>query len=232
MKCTSPKHHVFTACRLLLLIVLILPCLAGVFNDSAEAASYKVYHHLYEEGIDHYYVYKNKSELDETPTFISTSADVYYSENRENAVRITFYRSFNIHSDSQADAFYKYLLKQSSASQRYAGWYCDRSSKFGYEEKVTIAYLIEGLNPAWDYYFYCLWDWNPFKNAYGTSLSLEYLSKSNQWENIDQLRAEGCSAVMTILGDHDVECSSFCMFFREGIDRHIVQRYCVYESWD
>ena len=143
----------FTAAgRLFLIVALLISTLSGLPFASAEAASYKIHHESVDSN-DYYYVYQSSSELDETPTFIKTPWDVYYSKNKENGVRITFFRSFNIHRNAQAEAFYQYLLDHSTASQRYAGYYVASSKQYGYEEKVTIVYLIEGLNSRWDYYF-------------------------------------------------------------------------------
>lgn len=225
------KNRFTAAGRILLIVALLLTAFSGLPFGSAEAASYNIHHETL-DGNDYYYVYQNSSELDETPTFIKTPWDVYYSRNTENGVRITFFRSFNIHSNAQADAFYRYLLDHSTASQRHAGWYVATSNQYGYEEKVTIVYLVEGLNSRWDYHFECLWDWNPFVNSNGTTLNLEYGDWGERSDSFRELWNQGCSAVLTIYGNTKAENSSFGMIFTEGFDRHIVRRYCVYETWD
>lgn len=220
------------AAGMLLAAVLALSVLAGLPGGKAEAASYR-FHHEVLDGNTYYYVYQDKSELDETPTFITTPRDVYYSDNTENGVRITFYRSYNIkNSKSQANAFYKYLLKHSSAKANYAGWYTMTQNFYGYDESVTIAYLVEGLNPRWEYHFECLWDWNPFRNSDGTTLNLEYGDTKDLWGRMNELWNEGCSAVMMTSGKSNKDTSYFGMMFTEGADRHVVRRYCVYETWN
>ena len=222
----------FTAAgRLFLIVALLISTLSGLPFASAEAASYKIHHESVDSN-DYYYVYQSSSELDETPTFIKTPWDVYYSKNKENGVRITFFRSFNIHRNAQAEAFYQYLLDHSTASQRYAGYYVASSKQYGYEEKVTIVYLSEGLNSRWDYYFESLWDWNPFVNSNGTTLSLEFGDWGERTDSFSELWKKGCSAILTIYGNTKAENSSFGMIFTEGSDRHVVRRYCVYETWD
>ena len=103
---------------------------------------------------------------------------------------------------------------------------------YGYDESVTVAYLVEGLNPRWEYHFECLWDWNPFRNSNGTTLNLEYGDTRDLWDRMNTLWNEGCSAVLTIYGKTKSDISSFGMIFTEGADRHIVRRYCVYETWN
>ncbi|MBQ3803758.1 MAG: hypothetical protein II845_08700 [Oscillospiraceae bacterium] len=226
------KHLFKKTAEMLLAVMLVLSVLAGLPGGTAEAASY-MFHHEVIDGNTYYYVYQNKSELEETPTFISSPWDVYYSDNTENSVRITFYRSYNIkNSKSQGEAFYKYLLKHSDAKEKYAGWYTMTQNFYGYDESVTVAYLVEGLNPRWEYHFECLWDWNPFRNSNGTTLNLEYGDTRDLWDRMNTLWNEGCSAVLTIYGKTKSDISSFGMIFTEGADRHIVRRYCVYETWN
>ena len=233
MKGTRAMKHLFKkTAEMLLAVMLVLSVLAGLPGGTAEAASY-MFHHEVIDGNTYYYVYQNKSELEETPTFISSPWDVYYSGNTENSVRITFYRSYNIkNSKSQGEAFYKYLLKHSDAKEKYAGWYTMTQNFYGYDESVTVAYLVEGLNPRWEYHFECLWDWNPFRNSNGTTLNLEYGDTRDLWDRMNTLWNEGCSAVLTIYGKTKSDISSFGMIFTEGADRHIVRRYCVYETWN
>lgn len=233
MKGTRAMKHLFKkTAEMLLAVMLVLSVLAGLPGGTAEAASY-MFHHEVIDGNTYYYVYQNKSELEETPTFISSPWDVYYSDNTENSVRITFYRSYNIkNSKSQGEAFYKYLLKHSDAKEKYAGWYTMTQNFYGYDESVTVAYLVEGLNPRWEYHFECLWDWNPFRNSNGTTLNLEYGDTRDLWDRMNTLWNEGCSAVLTIYGKTKSDISSFGMIFTEGADRHIVRRYCVYETWN
>ena len=233
MKGTRAMKHLFKkTAEMLLAVMLVLSVLAGLPGGTAEAASY-MFHHEVIDGNTYYYVYQNKSELEETPTFISSPWDVYYSDNTENSVRITFYRSYNIkNSKSQGEAFYKYLLKHSDAKEKYAGWYTMTQNFYGYDESITVAYLVEGLNPRWEYHFECLWDWNPFRNSNGTTLNLEYGDTRDLWDRMNTLWNEGCSAVLTIYGKTKSDISSFGMIFTEGADRHIVRRYCVYETWN
>ena len=226
------KQLLKKAAGMLLAAVTVLAVLAGLPGGEAEAASYR-FHHEVLDGNTYYYVYQDKSELDETPTFITTPRDVYYSDNTENGVRITFYRSYNIkNSKSQGNAFYQYLLKHSSAKAKYAGSYTMTQNFYGYDESVTIAYLVEGLNPRWEYHFECLWDWNPFRNSDGTMLNLEYGDTKDLWGRMNELWNEGCSAVMMTRGEKNKDTSYFGMIFTEGADRHIVRRYCVYETWN
>ena len=221
-------HRQSAALTKALLLALFLIAFTAFARGSAEAASsYSVYHSTL-DGNDYYTVYRSSSELSETPTFISTPRDVYYSLNKENGVRITFYRSYNIKSSSQADAFYKYLLGQSTAPQYHAGWYRATSTRYGYEESIIIVYLVEGLNPDWDYYeFRYLMDWDPFLNSSGVSLNLDDSTTGDLWEDFDELWDKGCSAVLTIYGN-DGRNTSYSMTFSDK--QHIVRRYCVYET--
>ena len=231
-KAHNMKHLLKKAAGMLLAAVLVLAVLAGLPGGKAEAASYR-FHHEVLDGNTYYYVYQDKSELDETPTFITTPRDVYYSDNTENGVRITFYRSYNIkNSKSQANAFDQYLLKHSGAKTKYAGSYTMTQNFYGYDESVTIAYLVEGLNPRWEYHFECLWDWNPFRNSDGTMLNLEYGDTKDLWGRMNELWNEGCSAVMMTRGKKNNDTSYFGMMFTEGADWHVVRRYCVYETWN
>ncbi len=230
------RSHGFTrlaaVTRVLLLLALCLSVLSVCGLDSAEAAgSYNVYHCTVDNN-EYYYLYQNNSELRETPTFISCPWDVYTSDNRENGLRVTFFRSYNLRSDDQATALCSYLRSHSSAPYSYAGWYYMTSNVYGYPESVRIVFLLEGLNRYWEYYnFVYLWDWDPFRNPYGTTLNFEYGIETDQWSNFQELWKNGCSAVMNIYGSSGIE-ASYGMRFTEGADEHVVRRCCVYETWD
>ena len=226
------KNRLHAAGRVLLMLALVLVTFAGLPFGSADAASYKIKHSRLDDGNEYYYVYQNSEQLDETPTFITTPNDVFTSQNTENGVRITFFRSYNLYGNDQADALCRHLVDSSKAVKRHAGWYESSSTKYGYRESVTIVYLVEGLNPRWEYVLEALWDWDPFYNKSGTRLSLEFGAWGERTESFSELWNQGCSGILTIFGRTKDENSSFGMIFTEGSDRHIVRRYCMYETWD
>lgn len=218
--------------KTLLLLAALLLVFSVCRSDPAEAAgSYSVYQYTLDDN-NYFQVYQNSSELNEAPTFISCPWDVYTSANYENGLRVTFYRSYNLRSNDQASALCTYLKNHSSAPYSHSAWYYTTSNRYGYTESVTIVYLLEGLNRYWDYYdFEYLWDWDPFYNGYGTTLSFEYYSDRDQWDNYGELWNNGCSAILNIYGPYGVK-ASFGMIFTEGSDQHVVRRCCVYETWD
>ena len=229
---TQRVHRPTTVLRSLLLLALCLSVFSMCYTGSAEAAgSYNVYHYTLDDN-EYYYVYQYSSELDETPTFIAGPWDVYTSTNWANGLRVTFFRSYNLRSNDQADVLSRYLVNYSTAPYKAGGWYTSSSTQYGYRESVTIVYLVEGLNPNHNYYnFEYLWDWNPFVNDYGTTLNFEYYYDGDQSANFPELWDNGCSAILNIYGSYGIK-ASFGMVFTEGSDQHIVRRCCIYETWN
>ncbi|MCR5136344.1 MAG: hypothetical protein K6C12_04530 [Oscillospiraceae bacterium] len=224
------------------LSVCLCFCLLGALQPAASADTYNGYYvdewglggaDHYIGGVKYYTVYKHSYEKIGTPDFYSEDTDVYLNRQTGNDIRITFYRGYECPSIGQAEAFYRYLLKHSTAKHRSAGYYYYTMDHFDTVEYM-YAYLIEGwdfTDPNPDYQY--LWDRNPWDNGNGTKLTLESLGYGKvSDEHWGSAWRRGDSFWLMPQTNLDYFGGIAIGFkFTEGRNDTVIRRYCQNETW-
>ncbi|MBR4549432.1 MAG: hypothetical protein IKO83_05895 [Oscillospiraceae bacterium] len=175
-----------------LALVCLLSLFALAFSDTAEASgSYHVKH--WKDGSTHYYtVYKGSLGSSYEATFYRDNYDVY----SDGSVKITFFWPNGPVSEEQADAFWQYLGKKSSAKRWYCGYYTWTIDEVYRRYDTRYAYKIEGWSHKKS--LDSLLKHSPLVNESGYLLWLEDIGYGNlvsdYWDYIRNTR--GCSTAV------------------------------------
>lgn len=212
------------------LLLAIPPLNARAEGETAEDAL-RVYHWTSadeEQPAEYYRVYKG-DEISGVPTFFSTPRDVYENPNADREIRIRFFRYYDSATEEQAAAFARYLLAQSKAAYRYAGWYWFQEPDYTYPSYYV--YYIEGWdlsNPSLD--LETLLDSGPWENENGVALRIHFIDYGNviadEWEWITG--DLGCSTAVYI--DRNGRRGVTLGFaFTNSETGRVLRRYCPNE---
>ena len=156
---------------LVCLLGILISLFAMLMPAKADAANYKV--KQWKDGdLYCYTVYTGALPKNYGPTFARTDAENYYSRDRK--IRIALYTPWEDPTDAQADAFYKYLLSQTSKKAQ-AGWY---GITYSGSYTTRYVYKIEGWNQ--DDPLNSLLSAGPFQNSMGYTLELVNIGHGDQ----------------------------------------------------
>lgn len=164
-----------------LLLLMIPPLrLSARAEDGDSEDAFRVYHWTSadeDQPAEYYRVYQG-DDISGVPTFFSTPRDVYENPNADQEIRIRFFRYYDSATEEQAAAFARYLLAQSKAVYRYAGWYWFQEADYNYPSYYV--YCIEGWdlsNPSLD--LETLFASGPWENENGVALSIHFIDYGN-----------------------------------------------------
>ena len=165
-----------------LIFTLFTACFSLALAPQADAASYKV-KSWKSDGWYYYTVYTGKLPKNYSADFYRFNSDVYKS----GKTKITFYNPCSDVSEAQADAFWRWLGKNSKANKGYAG-YIDYYTYF--------PYIITGWSTSTDSVD-ALCSKSPYTNSLGTRLYVVFLGSGNQVTPLwSDLVAEGNYAML------------------------------------